>query len=361
MQEQPLYDKSKTNIPDDEDFSIKLQFRQLFVSIKHTAVHWRILLFCALIGAGLSVSYALLRPVSYTARISFVVEESKLGGSGGLASALSGSLGLDIGSLAGGASNGVLSGDNVLELLKSHSLIRKTLFTAYDSSGKNLADIYSETYHWKEKWANSRKVGRMISFKPVQGRLGRTEDSLIQVIIKKITENDLSITKPDRKLGFFELIVSMRDEQLSLLFCERLLKTATDFYIETKTKRQVNNVRRLQAKADSLSSALNRKTYSAADANRLLLDANPVYAAPEVSAEISSRDKIMQGTVYAEIVKNLEISKTALIQETPTVQIVDDPEVPLRDDKIHLSTAILGGGILFAFLGGVCIVLFKKS
>jgi hypothetical protein len=360
MQEELTANNSNI-VDDDADFSISSQLSKLSRTIIYALSHWRILFICAMAGALLGVGYALLRPVSYTARISFVVEESKLGSGGGLASALSGSLGIDIGSLAGGASNGVLSGDNVLELLKSHSLIRKTLFTVYDSSGKNLADKYAETYHWKEKWANSHKVGRMISFRPIQGRLGRTEDSLLQVIIKKIIENDLSISKPDRKLGFFELIVSMRDEQLSLLFCERLLKTTTDFYIDTKTRRQVTNAKRLQAKADSLSGALNRKTYSAADANRLLLDANPVYSSPEVSAEISSRDKIMQGTIYAEIVKNLEISKTALIQETPTVQIVDDPEIPLRDDKIHLMSAIAGGGILFLFLGGVGIVLFRKK
>ncbi len=99
------------------------------------------------------------------------------------------------------------------------------------------------------------------------------------------------------------------------------MKVATDFYIDTKTKRLSTNVKRLQEKADSLLYALNRKTYSAADANRQLLDVNPVYAVPEVSAEISSRDKVIQGTIYAEIVKNLEISKTSLIQETPPYKL----------------------------------------
>jgi LPS O-antigen subunit length determinant protein (WzzB/FepE family) len=95
---------------------------------------------------------------------------------------------------------------------------------------------------------------------------------------------------------------------------------------------------------------LNRKTYSAADANLMLLDGNPAFAAPSVSAEISARDKTMQSLIYSEIVKNLEISKTALIQETPTVQVVDSPEMPLKKNKwSKLIFTIIG--FLIGFVG----------
>ena len=125
------------------------------------------------------------------------------------------------------------------------------------------------------------------------------------------------------------------------------LKTATDFYIETKTRRLATNVKRLQDKADSLERSLNRKTYSTADVSRMLLDANPAYTTSGVTAEISSREKFMQSTIYAEIVKNLEMSKTALIQETPTVQVVDEPMLPLKNNHIHfLIAALVGAGVL---------------
>lgn len=51
-----------------------------------------------------------------------MVEDAKSGG-GSLISALSGSLGIDIGGMSG--SNSMLAGDNVLELLRSSSLIKK--------------------------------------------------------------------------------------------------------------------------------------------------------------------------------------------------------------------------------------------
>jgi hypothetical protein len=123
--------------------------------------------------------------------------------------------------------------------------------------------------------------------------------------------------------------------------------------VDTKTKRLSNNVARLQRRADSLGILLDKRTFSAAEANQFLLDGNPAYSAPTVDAEISTRNKYIQGTVYAEIVKNLEVSKTSLIQETPTVQIVDRPELPLKENK----TGFLYGGMV-GVLAGFFSVLF---
>jgi LPS O-antigen subunit length determinant protein (WzzB/FepE family) len=125
---------------------------------------------------------------------------------------------------------------------------------------------------------------------------------------------------------------------------------ATSFYIETKTERIRKNIARLQERADSLGFLLNKKTYSAAEAASQTLDLNMAYTAPSVSAEISSRDKYMQSTVYAEIVKNLELIKTALAQETPTVQVLDNPELPLKKNKSSKILYLIFGFIL-GFVG----------
>jgi hypothetical protein len=328
----------------EENFSFKKLIQDWWDSILYALGYWRIILAITLIGSLSGIGYTWWRPVTYTARLTFVVEESKSSG-GSVASALAGQIGIDIGSLSG--TSGVLAGDNVLELLKSYSLIKKTLLTPYNDTGSySLADEYAEVYKWKEKWRGSSKVGKQISFPANQQKLSRLEDSLLQRMMKRIVEDELSIAKPDKKLGFFELNATTRDERLSQLFCERLLKITTDFYISTKTRRQSNNVYRLQRRADSLAIILDQKTFSNAAANQLLLDGNPAYSSPMVDAEISTRNKFIQSTVYAEIVKNLEVSKTALLQETPTVQIVDYPEFPLKDNKIWWLTAALVGGLI---------------
>jgi hypothetical protein len=47
--------------------------------------------------------------------------------------------------------------------------------------------------------------------------------------------------------------------------------------------------------------------------------------------------------------KNLEVSKAALIQETPTVQIVDKPAFPLERIETKWYEGILMGAILGLF------------
>lgn len=354
-------------IEQEEEFSLSGQLLGLWKLVLYALSKWRLLSMAGLLGALLGLGYYYIKPVVYTARITFVVEESKsAGGGGSLMSALAGQFGVDIGGLSG--TSGVLAGDNVLQLLKSKSLIKKTLLTPFNNNGdtsakasaRSLADEYARVYGLDKKWLKSSKVGKAISFKPGVQSLSRTEDSLLQTIVKKITEKELFIAKPDKKLGFFEMSTSMQSEALSALFCMRLLKTTTDFYIDTKTRRLVTNVQRLQLKADSLLYALNKKTYSSAEANRMLLDINPVYASPGVNAEMSSRDKIIQGTIYADIVKNLEISKTSLIQETPTVQVVDEPEFPLPDNESDWWLTMLMGAGLVILVAGVVIIAVKK-
>jgi len=357
MQQQTHIDNQ--NDP-EEAFYFSSFFQKWVADIAYVLQSWKKLLVAGFIGALIGLLAAWLRPVTYTARLSFVVEESKSSAGGSLASALSGQIGLDLGSITG--SNGILAGDNVLELLKSRSLIKKTLLSPYNDTGNfSLADQYAEIYGWKEKWKNSSKVGRQINFPSDQQKFSRLEDSLLQLIIKQVGEDELSISKPDKKLGIFEIWITSRDEKFSQLFSERILSFTTDFYVETKTRRLRGNVNRLERRADSLAMLLNRKTYSAADANLMLLDGNPAYASPSVSAEISSRDKTMQGIIYSEIVKNLEVSKTALIQETPTVQIVDSPEMPLKKNKWPKLIAALAGWVLFSIAMGLFLINNRKK
>ena len=337
-------------IQEDEAFSFKMLLQQWKQQLLFTLGYWKILSAAGAVVAIIAIIFALFQPVTYTARTSFVVEDSKSGG-GSLISALSGSLGIDIGGMSG--SNSMLAGDNVLELLRSNSLIKKTLLTNFDQAGTStLADVYASTYGWKEKWKNNSAIGKEINFsaKP----LTRLEDSLLQVMVERIKLKEISVAKPDKKLGFFELQFSSRNEVLSKLFSDNLINEATTFYINTKTGRLRKNIDRLQARADSLGILLNRKTFSAAEASVQTLDVNLAYAAPAVTAEINTRDKYMQSAVYAEIVKNLELSKTALAQESPTVQLLDVPEYPLKKNKIskikYAAMGFLGGFLLVGFI-----------
>ena len=322
--------------------------------------HWKFLVLMGILGSVLGCTYVLIKKNTYTASTTFVVEENKSGG-GGIASALAGQFGIDIGGgLATGS--GFLQGDNILGLLKSQTLIKKALLTRVDAISKSsLADLYADVYGFKEKWLKSNEVGYIVNFNGTQSNKIRLEDSLLHVMIKRIVEKELSISKPDKKLSLFALEVTTRNEKLSSLLCERLLKVTSEFYISTKTMRIRGNVYRLQQRTDSLKLLLNQKTNSSIDASRDLIDANPVFSQnKEVSAEIASRDKMVQATIFAELTKNLEASKTTLLQETPTIQVVDTPEMPLKKNEASWFLSILIGVILLDALAIIGLFFFKK-
>lgn len=346
-------------IEEDEAYSFKNVVSNWMGQLRLILQFKKIIAAAAIIGAVAGLGYSFLKPKTYTATLTFIVEDSKASG-GSVLSALSGSFGLDLGNITGGA--GILSGDNVLQLVKSHSLIRKTLLTPYNDSGDySLADKYADAYDWKTKWEHDPKIGTAIHFTAYKKNFSRTEDSLLQIIIKRIDEKDLDISKPDKKLGFFQINNIMRDEKLSKLFCERLLKTTAEFYIEAKTRRTRKNVERLQARADSIGLLLNTKTANALENQKLLLDVNPVYTNPTFNAEISSREKVMIGTIYAEIVKNLELSKTALIQETPTFQVVDEPILPLKKNESKWYFGLFIGAFMATIASSIYFFLFGQS
>jgi hypothetical protein len=300
-----------------------------------------------LVGSIIGLSLAYLTPLKYEYRLTFVVEESK--GVGGGLSALAGQFGFDLGGSGGG---GVFAGENVLLFLRSENLCRETLLTYYDDDNKvTLADRYAEVLQLKSRWSRNTKIGNINFSKYFNKALPRLEDSLLQIIVKKnILNTDLIISRPDKKSSFIQVTASTRDEKLSALFAQRLVKIATTKYIESKTKMKSINVALLQRRADSLASLLNDKTFRAASSQQVLVDMNPGLKTAPITAEISTREKSMIATIFAEVVKNLEIAKTILSQETPAIQLVDQSSFPLEKVRASKIKAVFVWGILFVII-----------
>ena len=370
-----------SNYPYEQPFSFASWLNGWIVKIKKViSANFKIVLMVVCVGAALGLAYSIFKPVRYNAEITFSVEDSKSIG-GGLLSSLGGSIGMDIGSLTG-SGNGVLSGDNVLSLLKSKSMMAECLKSPYpvtnntgvtttnnivskDSNKQaavtnyTIADRYADVYGLREKWAGNEKIGRAIYFGQPDQNV-RLQDSLLKLIIKRIEEKELSVVKPDKKLSFFNIAINTKDELMSLLITQRIIKIATDFYVDAKVGRLKSNIDRLEKRTDSISNLLNQQTYSATEDARLLLNVNPADINAPVYSEISQRDKMVLTTIYAELMKNLEVSKAALIQETPTVQIVDQTGFPLERIETKWYEGILLGALL-SLLAITSLLLFRQE
>jgi uncharacterized protein involved in exopolysaccharide biosynthesis len=67
----------------------------------------------------------------------------------------------------------------------------------------------------------------------------------------------------------------------------------------------------------------------------------------------------MLTTMYGEVVKNLELSKTMAAIEEPLIQVIDVPRYPLEDDKTSKLISAIGGSFLIFFLA-VMYLLFSR-
>jgi hypothetical protein len=336
----------------DDEISLKdviLTLREWWRYLLHK---WVIILVFGLVGAALGLTTSLMKKPHYAGELTFILEDSKsspLGSYAGLAS----QFGLDLG---GGGSMGVFSGDNILEFLMSRFIVERTLLSPVNVDNKimSLADLYMNVNHYR----GDPKL-QQVSFPANADRatFSRLQDSVLNILYEKITHTELVIEKPDKKLDFISVVCTSSSEIFSKVFVEQLVKEATDFYVATKTKRSRANVNVLQAKADSLQRLMTQKAYTAAVQEDL--NQNPVRRMASVGTELASRDKLVLQTVYGEVVKNLELSRMSMSQETPVIQIVDTPIFPLKVVRLGKLKGLLLGGILGGFL--VVLVLLARK
>ncbi len=302
----------------------------------------KLIALCGLLGLALPLIYRAFQKPAYAASTTFILEEKSATG-GGLAGIAS-QVGLDLGSLGSGSS--LFTGDNILDIIKSRVIIEKVLLTPISgNSGKTLADLYLEFSGMGEK------LPAPVSFASPSVTHTVYQDSVLYVMYDQIAKKNVSVDRLNKKGSIFKIITVSQNQVFSKNFAERLLKETTTYYVNVKTSTAAANVKRLQARGDSLLRVLNAKSYNAASFQ--ILDPNVAFKSMSVPAEVSSRDKSIVFSIYAEVTKNLEMSRIALVSQTPVIQLLDVPKYPLMDDrKSYLFLGLVG------FIAGIFAAIF---
>lgn len=293
------------------------------------------------------LAYLAQKP-NYEAKASFILTESNPS-SGGLSS-LGAQFGIDIAGLTG--KSGLFAGDNILDILKSRTIVEKVLLSKVDSSlgstSATLIDLYLDFSQLKNKWKNISPELSTIQFNSIDKNNIRLQDSVLYVVYKQIIKKNLNAERLNKKGSIILINSQSTNEQFSKLLTERTLKASRDMYIDIKTSNAQANVTRLEREADSLKKILNAKSFQTA--SLMVADANPAYKQGLVPMELTQRDKTIAMSIYGELVKQLELSKWALAQQTPVIQILDMPKYPLEDNKfkfiVYLLVGILTGLVL---------------
>jgi uncharacterized protein involved in exopolysaccharide biosynthesis len=172
----------------------------------------------------------------------------------------------------------------------------------------------------------------------------------LETISADLKNNNLSIIQKDKKVTIISLTVKTESELFSKLFCEQLLKETSDFYIETKSKKSRLNVDILQHQADSIRAELNSAITDVAVASDNVYNLNPAFNVKSSPTRRKQIDVQANTAILTQLVAQLELSKVSLRKETPLVQLIDRPILPLEKEKVGRLKSLIIGGLLTGFL-----------
>jgi hypothetical protein len=345
------------NPVDNDEISLK----ELILKIKEWWVYllsqWKLIVGIAFIGALLGLAYALTSKPIYKAEFSFVLEDEK--SSGGLSGALglASQFGLDLG---GGGAGGAFAGDNLLELMKSRSMVQKALLSPIKINGKDqsLGDYYISINDLREDWEGKADLETLrYPINADVNNFDRTQDSVLMDIHQDIIKNLLSVAKVDKKLSILKVTVNSENENFSKAFTEALVSVVSNFYVETKTKKSTANVAILQHQTDSVRNQLNRAISGVAQSNDAIPNLNAARQVLRSSVQQRQIDVQANTAILTELVKNLELSKLSLRKETPLIQVIDRPVLPLAVERVEKLKGLLTGGALAGFLVIVFLIM----
>jgi uncharacterized protein involved in exopolysaccharide biosynthesis len=360
---QPENSSNNTNFDNDE-----ISLKELIFKIREwyhfLLTKWKLIILVSALGAAIGLTYAFLQKPIYKADLTFAMEDEKSGG-GGLSGALglASSFGIDLG---GGGAGGAFSGANLMALMKSRKIVEKTLLSPVEYKGKtiSLADYYIEFNELREGWKKKPNL-KNIHFLVTNDRSNFTlqQDSVLKEIFNAIAKDNLSVGQTDKKISIINVTVNSIEEGFSKEFCETLAKVTSEYYVEIKSKKSRMNVEILQKQADSIRAELNSAITGVAAASDNVYNLNPAFNVKKTPSTRRQIDVQANTAILTQLVANLELSKVSLRKETPLIQIIDHPILPLDKEKVSKRKSSLLGGFLAGFLTVLYLVftsLYKK-
>jgi hypothetical protein len=142
------------------------------------------------------------------------------------------------------------------------------------------------------------------------------------------------------------------NDEFAKIFVEALIKQMSKMYITHQTAQASKTLGFLSSRADSVFIELEMAEEEFAkvkDINQRIVKASGRLKELQLMRNVE-----VLNTMYLEIVKNLEISKLTLLNQTPIIQIIDKPILPLEEEFKSKTTL----GLLGAFLGGFLSLIF---
>ncbi|MEJ7587415.1 MAG: lipopolysaccharide biosynthesis protein, partial [Ferruginibacter sp.] len=188
----------------------------------------------------------------------------------------------------------------------------------------------------------------------------RAQDSIMGVIYSLISKNSLQVEQKDKNADIITIEIQSTYENFAKYFAEALAKEVSDFYILTKSKKARINMDILQKQTDSIRRELNGAISGVASANDQTFNLNPALNVRRVPSARRQVDVQANTAILTELVKQTELARVTLRKETPLIQVIDRPILPLKKEKTGKLKGIIAGGFL-ASLIVIILLLLRRA
>jgi capsule polysaccharide export protein KpsE/RkpR len=306
-----------------------------------------------IVGGVIGVIYAWSYEPKYTASLSFILSSGSDANSGLIG--IANQFGLNFGT----GSENTFSSDNIISLMTSRNIVRQALQRKIPEENETLLNVFCKDGQLNESWDKLDRTKGAYPFPSDSSKLTSVQDSLVRAVIDVIKEDYLDVSKPDDLQSIFVVSTVSEDELFSQYLTKSLVDVTANFYIDTKTKSAKDNLTMIQNEADSLRNLLSGTIASTAKVYDYTYNLNPALQSFRAPAQEGQMNMQVVAAAYGEVLKNLEVAKINLQQQTPLYQIIDEPHLPLIAEKPGKLFALIIGGFLGGFLM-ICFLLARK-
>jgi hypothetical protein len=350
----------ETTIDNKEVNNTKQPVMPLMAVIKPLLKKWWVFAIVGLVAGIGGVLYATYQKPLYESRLTFSLDGGSNDGALSSAMNLAAQFGLGVGS-----GQSMFDGDNILEIMKSRRMLEKVLLSVdtFENKQYTLIEYYLEQSDLKEAFSKSsyfKNVSFPVGIKREQ--LSYLQDSILYNVYLGFSKENLSASRPDKKLSIYEVRVVTANEKLSKIFTDKIVKETDDFYTGITSKKDKETLEILEQRVASLKGNVGTSIdvrSSSQDAN-----VNPAFAAAQSPLLKEQYNIQAYGEAYKEMFKTLEMARYQYLKRIPLLQIIDHADYPMKRIKAgRFSTGLLFSvfSVLIVLLLFLTIRLFRPD
>jgi hypothetical protein len=340
------------SIQDDDEITLKDIIVKVMTYYRLVLRKWYIVILLSGVLAGFFLYQAYKTKPVYKAVLTFMLNDAQ--GSAMGVSSLLGQFGL------GSGNTGMANLDKIVEISKSHRILKTALFTktALDGQSDFFANHFIRILEFKKMW--KKDTTGLATFEGFKSdnfeNFSRLENKVLFTLLNKLIGKDkpLLASSYEKKSTILTMALSSPHEELSIGFVKTIFAHLSEFYVLKSTERERQNYDIIRAQKDSLYNIMRSKEIGAArfeDKNQGL-----IFQTDKVQGSLMRKDAQIAGLAYGEILKNFAVADYALKNNTPFIQEIDIPYPPIKPVRKSKLMAIITGGALGVFLSLIWII-----